>query len=205
MAARRTAVAAAGARRPSASRVRREMASRQSVAIVVLGGGRESSAPEYGVASLSPLALERLRFGVWLGRQTGAPIMFSGGLATLRNRASEADVAAEIAGREFGCRCAGSRAASRDTRENAQYAVARSEGEPDHACCGGHARLAHAARLACTARSLDASRGDVGARPGADGLGGARRTPDSALGAVIRGVSVGASGWREKLGWWLGA
>ena len=50
-------------------------------AIVVLGAGRRLLAPEYGVAELSSMGTERLRYGVWLSRQTGLPLAFSGGVA----------------------------------------------------------------------------------------------------------------------------
>ena len=35
-------------------------------AIVVLGGGREARAPEYGRGMLSPVGLHRLAYGLWL-------------------------------------------------------------------------------------------------------------------------------------------
>ena len=104
--------------------LRRELAANASVAVVVLGGGREANAPEYGVASLGAPSLERLRYCIWLGRQTGAPLMFSGGLGhAAQPGASEAEVAAQIATREFGRALRWVEDRSRDTRENAQYAV----------------------------------------------------------------------------------
>lgn len=104
--------------------LRREAAAQSSVAIVVLGGGREAHAPEYGTASLSHLSLERLRYGIWLGRQTNAPLMFSGGLGhAAQPGMSEAEVAADIAEREFGRPLRWIESRSRDTRENAEGAV----------------------------------------------------------------------------------
>jgi uncharacterized SAM-binding protein YcdF (DUF218 family) len=95
---------------------------RPGVAIVVLGGGREARAPEYGVASLSPLSLERLRYGIWLGRETGAPVMFSGGLGhAAQPGATEAEIAAEIAAREFVRPLRWTESKARDTRENAVF------------------------------------------------------------------------------------
>jgi uncharacterized SAM-binding protein YcdF (DUF218 family) len=100
----------------------KRVASRPGVAIVVLGGGREASAPEYGVASLSPLSLERLRYGLWLGRQTGAPVMYSGGLGhAAQPGATEAEVAGEVAAREFVRPLRWLESKARDTRENAQF------------------------------------------------------------------------------------
>jgi len=47
-------------------------------AIVVLGTGRYA-APEYNGMALAPFALERLRYGAYLHRQTGLPLVLSGG------------------------------------------------------------------------------------------------------------------------------
>jgi uncharacterized SAM-binding protein YcdF (DUF218 family) len=95
------------------------------VVVLMLGGGREAFAPEYGVASLSDPSLERLRYGVWVSRETGAPMMFSGGLGHASEPGTtEADVAAEIAQREFLRPMRWVETKSRDTRENAQYSAA---------------------------------------------------------------------------------
>ena len=98
---------------------------RPGVVVLMLGGGREAFAPEYGVASLSEPSLERLRYGVWVSRETGAPMMFSGGLGHASEPGTtEADVAAEIAQREFLRPMRWVEPKSRDTRENAQYSAA---------------------------------------------------------------------------------
>jgi uncharacterized SAM-binding protein YcdF (DUF218 family) len=95
-----------------------------STAIVVLGGGRRSFAPEYSVADLNPTSFERLRYGMWLARQTGAPMAFTGGVgwaAIDRSNigATEAEIAARIAKTEFDLPLRWVEGASRDTRENA--------------------------------------------------------------------------------------
>jgi uncharacterized SAM-binding protein YcdF (DUF218 family) len=112
----------------SAARIdalRRESHANHDVAIIVLGGGREVLAPEYGLGSLTPEALERLRFGVWLGRETGIPVGFSGGNGFGRtDGASEAQIAARIAANDFGRPLRWSEEESRDTRENAGRTVA---------------------------------------------------------------------------------
>jgi uncharacterized SAM-binding protein YcdF (DUF218 family) len=98
---------------------------KQPVAIVVLGGGIEPFAPEYGVANLTYQSLERLRYGLWLAHETGAPVMFSGGVGWGAGDARpEAQVAAQIAAQEFGRPLKWQEDKSRDTRENAAYAVA---------------------------------------------------------------------------------
>ncbi|MCG8426846.1 MAG: YdcF family protein, partial [Chromatiales bacterium] len=52
---------------------------RQAQAILVLGGGRYTNAPEYGSDTVGPMLLERLRFAARLSRETGLPIIRSGG------------------------------------------------------------------------------------------------------------------------------
>jgi len=98
---------------------------KKPVAIVVLGGGTEPFAPEYGVSSLHALSLERLRYGVWLAGQTGAPIAFSGGVGWAQGEATpEAKVAARIAAEEFARPIKWLEDQSRDTRENASRTAA---------------------------------------------------------------------------------
>lgn len=103
-------------------------------AIVVLGGGSESLAPEYGTSNLSPWSLERLRYGIWLSRGTGLGLGFSGGVghAGLPGEA-EATVAARIARDEFRHPLRWTENGSRDTRENAARTLAllRTQGITD--------------------------------------------------------------------------
>ena len=99
-------------------------ARRAETAIVVLGGGREIYAPEYGSASLSKLSLQRLRYGLWLARETGLPLAFAGGTGHAQAEGpAEADIAARIAAREFGRPLKWLDTGSRDTRGNAEAAV----------------------------------------------------------------------------------
>ncbi|MDP2004078.1 MAG: YdcF family protein [Rubrivivax sp.] len=94
-------------------------------AIVVLGGGRRVLSPEYGVSNLKERTIERLRYGIWLGRETGLPLAFSGGVGyDTRDGATEAEIAARIAEREFGRPLRWTENESRDTRENALRTVA---------------------------------------------------------------------------------
>lgn len=108
------------------AQLRADVKARQPVVIVVLGGGREALAPEYGSASLGGASLERLRYGLWLGRETGAPVGVSGGVGWGADEggASEAEVAERIAAREFGTPLKWIEDQSRDTRENAMRTVA---------------------------------------------------------------------------------
>jgi len=100
--------------------LRAEAAAKKTLAIVILGGGAEAFAPEYGVSSLQSPSLERLRYGIWLAKQVEAPIAFSGGTGwAARGSAQEAKVAAKIAAEEFGRPIKWQESESRDTRENA--------------------------------------------------------------------------------------
>ena len=96
-----------------------------STAIVVLGGGRDVLAPEFGTADLRPRSLERLRYGLWLQRETGLPVAFSGGVGWgAASGPAEADIAERVAAREFGAPLKWTENQSRDTQENALRSVA---------------------------------------------------------------------------------
>ena len=93
-------------------------------AIVVLGGGSRPLAPEYGVSDLTFLSLDRLRYGLWLARETGLPVLFSGGVGYGKESgATEAEIAARVAERDFGRTLRWLESESRDTRENALKTV----------------------------------------------------------------------------------
>ena len=97
---------------------------RPSTAIVVLGGGLDPYAPEYDMATLSTLSIERLRYGVWLSRRTGLPLAFTGGLApTAEPGSTEADLARRIAAEEFRHPLRWTEDRSSDTHENATFTV----------------------------------------------------------------------------------
>ena len=95
----------------------------QVQAIVVLGGGIYPQAPEYGTAQPGPSSAARLRYGIWLSRQTGLPVAFSGGngwAAGIGVKNSEAEVAARVALQDYGFNLRWVENQSRDTAENAQ-------------------------------------------------------------------------------------
>ncbi len=94
------------------------------MAIVVLGGGAEKYAPEYMEASLVSASLERLRYGMWLSRQTGIPVAFTGGSGwAAADGPAEAEVAARIAIADFKQPLKWTETQSRDTAENAAMTV----------------------------------------------------------------------------------
>lgn len=99
----------------------------QVQAIVVLGGGLLPAAPEYGGASQpSPATAARLRYGLWLARQSDLPVAFSGGTGWAADgmqplsEISEAEVASRVALQDYGFALRWSEAASRDTSGNAR-------------------------------------------------------------------------------------
>lgn len=105
--------------------LRADVQAKRPVAIVILGGGTEPFAPEYGVSSLRDASLERLRFGIWLSSQTGAPMAFSGGVGWAQGDSTpEARVAGRIAAEEFGRAIRWLEEDSRDTRGNAVRTMA---------------------------------------------------------------------------------
>lgn len=87
--------------------------------ILVLGGGRSALA-EYDEVSLSGLSMERLRYGIWLSRETGYPVAFSGGIGPGSGGGpSEGAIATRIARDEFRRPLLWAEDKSRDTHENA--------------------------------------------------------------------------------------
>ncbi len=107
-----------------------ELKKSPKTAIVVLGGGRKLLAPEYGVSTLKWRSIERLRYGLWLARETGLPVAFSGGVSLgAEPGPTEAEIAGRIAEREFGRPLRWQEGDSRDTRENALRTVALLRGQ----------------------------------------------------------------------------
>jgi uncharacterized SAM-binding protein YcdF (DUF218 family) len=95
------------------------------MAIVILGSGRETYAPEYGTSNLRPASLERLHYGLWLARQTALPVAFSGGVGWAQDGGlAEATIAADIARRDYQLPLTWLETESRDTRDNANRSVA---------------------------------------------------------------------------------
>lgn len=109
------------------TQLRARAAAGTRVAIVVLGGGVNADAHEYDRADLSNVSLQRLRYGLWLGRQTGIPVAATGGLGWAQTdgaATAEGTRMAEIARDEFGLPLRWVEATSRDTHENAVNTLA---------------------------------------------------------------------------------
>lgn len=99
-----------------------EDAKKQAGAIVVLGAGRYSDAPEYGSDTVSRFALERLRYAARLYKQTGLPILVAGGSPN-GEKIPEARLMREALQRDFGITPRWVEGRSRNTMENAVLAA----------------------------------------------------------------------------------
>jgi len=86
-------------------------------AIVILGGGNYSAAPEYDGDTVSRSSLERARYGVHLQRLSGLPILVAGG-APLGGR-TEGETLKDVIERDFRGEVKWVEGLSRDTAENA--------------------------------------------------------------------------------------
>lgn len=92
-------------------------------AIVILGGGKNNAAPEFGNEdTVNRWTLQRLRYGAYLQQQTGRPILVTGG-APFGGR-PEADAMAETLQRDFHAKDIWIEDQSNDTSENAAYSAA---------------------------------------------------------------------------------
>jgi uncharacterized SAM-binding protein YcdF (DUF218 family) len=176
------------------------------VVVVMLGGGRQARSPEYGVASLTPQSLERLRYGVWLSRETGAPMLFSGGLGhAAEPGTAEADVAADIAQKEFLRPLRWVENQSRDTRENARMVTTmlREQGVTQLVLVTHGWHLPRALRAFRDAAQHDGAKWEIVPAP----MGVAPVQERAALRWIpsSEGMQLVRVVLREKLGWYLGA
>jgi uncharacterized SAM-binding protein YcdF (DUF218 family) len=93
-------------------------------AIVVLGGGRLKNAPEYGAQDVPGfIAQARLRYGARLQRETGLPLLVTGG-APEGSRESEAAIMARMLREDFAVPVRWLEHGSDNTAQNAQMSSA---------------------------------------------------------------------------------
>jgi len=97
-------------------------AAKKADAIVILGGGVRAKALEYGGDTLGRLTLERVRYGAYLARQTGLPVLVTGGALKPDVRA-EADLMREALEREYALPVRWVEDRANDTRQNAANAA----------------------------------------------------------------------------------
>lgn len=90
-------------------------------AIVILAGGIREHAIEYGSDQLNSFTLERLRYGAWLAKRTGLPILVTGGYRY--DGPTEAQVMAAALKEEYGLTARWVESDSRDTADNARLSA----------------------------------------------------------------------------------
>jgi uncharacterized SAM-binding protein YcdF (DUF218 family) len=96
---------------------------RTAQAIVILGGGVRRDALEYGGDTLGRLTLERTRYGAKVARETGLPVLVSGG-TVFGNTATEASLMRAALEQEFNVPVRWAEDRSRNTHENARFSAA---------------------------------------------------------------------------------
>jgi uncharacterized SAM-binding protein YcdF (DUF218 family) len=95
---------------------------RDAQAIVVLGGGRNRGAPEYGGETVNDFTLARLRYGARLARASGLPLYVTGGKPS-GGIEPEGSLMRDLLDREFGVPVRWVDNDANTTRENAQMAA----------------------------------------------------------------------------------
>jgi uncharacterized SAM-binding protein YcdF (DUF218 family) len=91
-----------------------------AAAIVILGGGLYANAPEYGGDTIGGAALERVRYGAYLHRLSGKPLLVTGGRPK-KTQLSEAEAMRNVLESEFGVAVKWLEERSLNTRDNADY------------------------------------------------------------------------------------
>ncbi len=89
-------------------------------AIVILGGERYTAAPEFGEDVVGKSTLERLRYGAWLHKRTGFPILVTGG-TPLGEGVPESRLMADSLWRDFGISAVWQENQSINTWEHAHF------------------------------------------------------------------------------------
>lgn len=92
-------------------------------AIVILAGGRRNNAAEFGGDTVNDLSLVRIRYGVWLQRRTGLPLLLTGGKTRENYLRSEAELMKDVLVYEYALPVKYVEAKSKTTYENALYSA----------------------------------------------------------------------------------
>jgi uncharacterized SAM-binding protein YcdF (DUF218 family) len=94
---------------------------KRAQAIVVLGGGNYANAPEYGGDTVGEYSLARIRYAARLHRDTGLPLLVTGG-APLGGK-PEGETMREALEKDFGVKVRWVEAQSLDTAQNASLSA----------------------------------------------------------------------------------
>lgn len=95
-------------------------------AIVILSGGLRDYAPEYGGPTVNRITLERVRYGARLARQSGLPVLVSGGTPSRQAGAlgpREGQLMKAVLEEDFRVPVRWVENRSRDTRQNADFSA----------------------------------------------------------------------------------
>lgn len=93
---------------------------KEAEAIVILAGGSNRGAPEWGGETVKTYSLQRVRYGARLARETGLPVYVTGGKPH-GGRDAEATLMKDVLEREFGVPVRWAEVDSATTAENARY------------------------------------------------------------------------------------
>lgn len=96
-------------------------AARTAQAIVIPGGGIRHGAPEYGGDTVNQFTLERVRYGAWVAKRSGLPVLVSGGVVF--HGTAEAKLMKQCLVDEFGVAVKWAEMQSRNTHENALHSA----------------------------------------------------------------------------------
>lgn len=91
-------------------------------AIVILGGGLDLEAPEYGGDTVNRSTLERVRYGALIAHKSGLPVLVTAG-AAFANGIPGAIGMKQTLETEFGVKVRWAETRSRDTHENAHFSA----------------------------------------------------------------------------------
>jgi uncharacterized SAM-binding protein YcdF (DUF218 family) len=91
-------------------------------AIVILGGGTRTNAPEFGGDTLGRLTLERVRYGARIARETKLPLLVTGG--SVGAITPEAVLMRDALAQEYGINARWVEQYSLNTHQNARYSSA---------------------------------------------------------------------------------
>jgi uncharacterized SAM-binding protein YcdF (DUF218 family) len=92
-------------------------------AIVILAGGVARGAVDWGGDTIGLFTLQRVRYGAWLAKRTGLPVLITGA-APQEGRPGEAAMMREVLGNEFGVGVRWFDEQARTTAGNAREAAA---------------------------------------------------------------------------------
>lgn len=164
-------------------------------AIVILGGGQRRHLAEFASAAPNHVSLERLRYGARLARQSGLPVLVSGGTG-FGDDTSEAAVMAASLKADFAVEARWLEERSRDTQENARFSAGMLKG----AGIGRIVLVTHAAHMRRAQNEFAAQGIEVIAAPTVSLLDG----PDFDWpGDLLPGPRAAYAGW-YVLHEWLG-